>query len=433
MISYLLICAAFSGLSLFTLRSSYSHLSLQKTLCGLAIALWCVPWPYLSNAFSSTAVKIISLDEYKSSAVAVAAQSIKSAPINVNSYILSVFQVLLAVGFCIYIVRIYRHRSLCKKLLASAKSDKHLESLYGGRWFRVASLETPMLIGLWQPKILLPLELRSDAELELMIKHELRHRESYDHFKIAVLGVLQSIFFWNPLVQALILKQRNLIEVDCDLRVARGNPVAYRQLLSELALRSNGFDLSCSMAMGNITWRLKMMDRIQTQYLFTWKNAALATVLTVSLLLSVGGLLGSGQALAVEKPLERGVSGESFAEAEGALLNLLIEASKSDAGETRERSMESNIWIQYNKKAEFILGEEWKLHLTLVKKENDTVFLATQLIDLTADDQVVNEPQMLIGLGKEAKIEVGTESWRYAATFVVTEVPLERVSTTGAD
>lgn len=433
MISYFFICSLFSVFALVMLRFSQAHVGLQKALGGLAIILWCLPWPYLANALPTTVIKVIPLSELKSSTVAVAAESAIGASIDIDFYLSNALLILLSIGFAVYCIRVYRHRQYCRKLLKSSCTEQDFKLRYGGQWFRVPSLQTPMLIGLWRPRILLPLNVESKAELELMASHELAHRENCDHWQVAVLGLLQSVFFWNPLMQRLVNKQRNLIEVHCDLRVASENPFVYRHLLSRLALRGNGFDLSCSMAMGNIIWRLKMMERTNTQRLLTWKNITFTSVFVLSLLLSVGSLLGSAQVFAVDKSIQKKSVSRVNSQADGALLNLVIEASKNDSGEIRERSMESNIWVHYDKKAEFILGEDWKLHLTLIKQENDTVFLATQLIDLSADDQVINEPQMLVDLGKEAKIEVGTEQWRYAASFVVTEVPLEELNAEGAD
>ncbi len=150
------------------------------------------------------------------------------------------------------------------------------------------------------------------------------------------------------------------------------------------------------------------MEVMAKQKTLTWINAGFLSLLLLSFALTLSSLLGSKRVFA------------SSDAAGGAMLNLLVEAGVGDT-----RSMESNLWIHYDKKSEFILGGEWKLQLMLVRKENDTVFLSSTLIDLNAEHQVISEPQLLVDLGKEAKVEVGTESGRYALTFTVTEAPIE--------
>ncbi|MBB6520888.1 M56 family metallopeptidase [Pseudoteredinibacter isoporae] len=378
-----------------------------------AIVMWCLPWPYFSDLFSVSSMQLVSQQQIEASTVLLAAKSIQVNSLSADEYLFSSLVLLMGLGFLLYLAQLYQHRQFCRDALSHAKNDLSLEQRYGGEILRVKTLRSAMLIGFWKPVILLPSRAENEQALEFMIQHELVHRKHKDHWRVAILSLLQSLFFWNPLLRLLINKQRNFIEARCDAQVAAKNPGAYRETLSRMALQAGGFDMSCSTAMGNLMWRLKRMESESVQKKATALNVGFLVLLLTMLSLTVTGLLGSSQVLALSS------------DDAGAVVELKMEMSWSSEGMADSSVSDSKIWLHYDEAFELSFDNDFQMHLTLTKKEDDTVLISTKLLKLNKGSELLMEPQLLVLMGEEAVIEIGNESdgWAFAAVFKVTDAP----------
>lgn len=412
MVNYLLYCSLFSIFALLMLRIPKVHPVLQRSLCMLAIMLWVLPWPYLSSLLSAPAVELISYSQVETIAAPAIKQAAYAQGFDIDRLLILSLVSLCLVGSVIHIFRMNRHLAFCKSLIESADADLKLQSRHGGSILISDKLDAAILLGLFRPTILLPKNVQDTQEFNFMLEHELNHRRHFDHWKVACLALLESLFFWNPLVRTLINMQRNLIEARCDAQVATGGTEAYRAMLGRVALTEKGFNQSCSMAMGSIIWRLKAMESSMNVKLLNLKNSLFSILMLALLVLTIPSLLGSS------------IVAASNSKSEGAALDIFVETKRVGAEQVDTSSTKTVLWVHYGKEIKMAFGNNFELRLKLIRQKDDAVFLATTLLDLTLEEQVISEPQLMIELGKTATIEVGDENWRYMAVFKAEETPV---------
>jgi beta-lactamase regulating signal transducer with metallopeptidase domain len=103
-----------------------------------------------------------------------------------------------------------------------------------------AEVDSPQVIGLWRPTILLPLEDRlDDEELDMALMHELAHVRRGDLLLGWVPVLARTLFFFHPLVHLAMREYALCREAACDaLVVSRGRqaPRTYGRLLLRLGV-----------------------------------------------------------------------------------------------------------------------------------------------------------------------------------------------------
>jgi beta-lactamase regulating signal transducer with metallopeptidase domain len=101
-------------------------------------------------------------------------------------------------------------------------------------------VDSPQVIGLWRPTILLPLEERlGDEDLDLALMHELAHVRRGDLVLGCIPALARTLFFFHPLVHLAVREYALCREAACDaLVVSRGDTVAktYGRLLLRLGV-----------------------------------------------------------------------------------------------------------------------------------------------------------------------------------------------------
>jgi beta-lactamase regulating signal transducer with metallopeptidase domain len=101
-------------------------------------------------------------------------------------------------------------------------------------------VESPQVIGLWRPTILLPQEDRlGDDELDMALMHELAHVRRGDLVLGWIPAVARTLFFFHPLVHFAVREYALCREAACDaLVVSRGRqaPKTYGRLLLRLGV-----------------------------------------------------------------------------------------------------------------------------------------------------------------------------------------------------
>ncbi len=120
------------------------------------------------------------------------------------------------------------------KLQRSLRQARHLQN----NIYLTAHLDTPLVIGLWQPKIYLP-EPLSPAEQAYVLRHEQYHIRRFDHILRLLSFIALCIHWFNPLVWvAFYLSERDM-EMSCDEAVVKDldntSRCDYSQTLLQLA------------------------------------------------------------------------------------------------------------------------------------------------------------------------------------------------------
>ncbi|WP_242835390.1 M56 family metallopeptidase [Desulfitobacterium sp. PCE1] len=99
--------------------------------------------------------------------------------------------------------------------------------------YQCLSIGTPMLIGFFQPKILLPTTKFPKDELRFILNHELVHYKRKDLWYRCLVLSAKAIHWFNPLVYLMAKAIDALCEMSCDAEVVRSIDVDMRQQYSE--------------------------------------------------------------------------------------------------------------------------------------------------------------------------------------------------------
>lgn len=97
-----------------------------------------------------------------------------------------------------------------------------------------AEISTPQVTGALRPRLLLPADHPSGAELEMILAHELAHLRRRDLWWGWVPALARGLFFFHPLVPLAVREYVLAREAACDaevLRVVHATPRAYGRLL----------------------------------------------------------------------------------------------------------------------------------------------------------------------------------------------------------
>jgi beta-lactamase regulating signal transducer with metallopeptidase domain len=116
-----------------------------------------------------------------------------------------------------------------------------------------AAVDVPLVLG--RSEICIPrasLSAESDAEVDAVLAHELAHIERGDGIVFPLVGLVQSIFWWQPLNRWLAARFRQAAELACDDRAVEltGDPLALARALARVArdASSPGYAMTPAMA-----------------------------------------------------------------------------------------------------------------------------------------------------------------------------------------
>jgi len=148
-------------------------------------------------------------------------------------------------------------------------------------------VESPQVIGLWRPTILLPLEDRlGDDDLDMALMHELAHVRRGDLVLGWIPAVARTLFFFHPLVHFAVREYALCREAACDaLVLSRGRqaPKTYGRLLLRLGVAPHPHHAlpGASPTFQNLKRRLDMLGHA---------TDAPPRVLTLSLVIAIAAI-----------------------------------------------------------------------------------------------------------------------------------------------
>jgi len=101
---------------------------------------------------------------------------------------------------------------------------------------RSKKVQSPMITGFVKPIFLLPYVEDSEADLELIMKHELIHYKHKDIWNKLVMVVANAVHWFNPLVYVMRYRSNADIEMACDSELVEGTGTEFRKQYSETIL-----------------------------------------------------------------------------------------------------------------------------------------------------------------------------------------------------
>lgn len=141
-------------------------------------------------------------------------------------------------GVAVTAWRWQRGRAMLRTLLALAQRRR----LHGVEVLEVDAPISPMLVGIWRPRLLLPAHLAqfTPEQQQLVIAHELTHARRRDPLMLLLATLLQALLWFNPAARWLAGKLAWAQELGCDRQVLAGRPQRERQQYAVALVRQLG-------------------------------------------------------------------------------------------------------------------------------------------------------------------------------------------------
>ena len=178
------------------------------------------------------------------------------------------------------------------------------------------TISSPSLVGMCKVNIILPSNLinLSEEELTHIFLHELCHYKNKDNYIDNLLGVLQCVHWFNPLIYYYFKKMRNDMEIACDERVLsvlnedEHNKYAITMLnvLEKINFTSK-VRVGLNMANDKKTMR-ERVEIIKNSKNFSKKKKIFTLTGIVCLLVMGGVLLTNGKIIKVDEDLDKAIS-----------------------------------------------------------------------------------------------------------------------------
>ena len=117
---------------------------------------------------------------------------------------------------------------------------------------------SPMLFGLFQPRLLLPRHLRSfdPIQQQMIVQHELTHLRRHDLHWMSAGLVLQTLFWFNPFMRLLRAQLSWAQELGCDRDVLDGRPSTQRKAYAAALvaqLKTQHYRVDAALAFGGVS------------------------------------------------------------------------------------------------------------------------------------------------------------------------------------
>lgn len=236
-------------------------------------------------------------------------------------------------------------------------------------------IQTPFVLGLFRPHILLPLEMDA-GDVPYVLAHERAHLARRDHWRKPIAFALLTVFWFQPVLWAAYFLLRRDVEFACDERAIRklGVDLESRKCYAKALLhgsspRAYAAKLTCPLAFGG----LQVKRRVKS--VMTYKRPAVTLFLAALLLCTAVAVCfltdPISTALGVEVPVESaGMGGAATVEPPvtpvgGATVGTAgssekrPETVKQDSLPVEEVSSEE--WMARFNPSGDVTEEEWKL------------------------------------------------------------------------
>ena len=157
------------------------------------------------------------------------------------------------------------------------------------------TVDTPVVIGWWQPVILLPLAALSGltpGQIDTILTHELAHIRRHDYLVNVLQHVTETLLFYHPAVWWVSSRMRIEREQCCDAVVVDlcGDPLDYATALTHLEeARSTNAVFALAATGGRLAERIRRVLGPRPHQLRPVAHALVTTAIVAALVLILGG------------------------------------------------------------------------------------------------------------------------------------------------
>lgn len=404
---YLLICTAISFIVLGGIKYGKGTNKANYYLSLLAIVSWFIPYPYIAEFVPKeilTEPVVISFSQLSSATVT---NNEQHFIVDSQLWLNWIFWSLLSVGLLFLANRIMKFVAWNNQLkndsslvLISDLSSKHQLPIY-----MADDISNGMLVGIINPKIIISKLITNPKYIKLIIAHEKQHFKNNDNFRLLLLTIIESLFWWNPLCRKLIDINRFYIETLCDEHASNSYGRSdYINDLASLMLSSpmnQQHHFACS-AISNSNNNISRIKLLKDQKAMTFRNKLIYTFIacfTVSVM--------SWNTLATATSNELNKEMQSEQKTLGALIDLNAIVTNKLKGEEENRyHNQFSVWVEFDKKATLTLGDDFTMTIK-VHDEGESISLKYELIELIdSNNEIIAKPELTARYGDIATIQI---------------------------
>lgn len=179
-----------------------------------------------------------------------------------------------------------RGRAMLRTLLQLAQ-PRHLHGIDA---LEVDAPISPMLVGVWRPRLLLPVHLAqfTPEQQQLVIVHELTHARRRDPLILLLATLLQALLWFNPAARWLAGKLAWAQELGCDRQVLAGRPQRECQQYAAALVKQLGLQMQPLPGLGFGGGTRVMAERVMRMREGQKRQPVAMRLLTGSALCAIG-------------------------------------------------------------------------------------------------------------------------------------------------
>lgn len=170
--------------------------------------------------------------------------------------------------------------------------SKPLDIKYDIPVYICKKIDTPMLIGLFKPRILIPSQTYSELELEAVLEHENVHFRRKDLWIKVLFIIANAVHWFNPIVYIMVNSANWDMELSCDDEVIFDRSVDFKKAYSNIILNfasSNKLNILTTQFGGG---KKDMKKRLENIFDKTMKKSGMLWVTIISIALMGSSLVG---------------------------------------------------------------------------------------------------------------------------------------------
>ncbi|GLC87679.1 M56 family metallopeptidase [Lysinibacillus piscis] len=164
-------------------------------------------------------------------------------------------------------------------------------------------IHSPMLVGFFKHTIWLPSNDYQEAELHMIIKHELVHLKRQDLWYKAFVLFVRSIHWFNPLFYLFARELDNLCELSCDAAATKNATIESKKTYSQTILRTEQLKRATSVFSTNFIGSTQGLKKRIVSIMDTSKKKSGIMILVLLMLFTTSGIMASSVFAISSKPL----------------------------------------------------------------------------------------------------------------------------------
>ena len=316
----------------------------------------------------------------------------------------------LLVGLALFIKQAIRAITLNNQILnaPSLRFHKKLSHKHQVPVYSTSDIPSGMLLGIRSPRVVFSNAITESNQIKLIICHEKKHLERCDNIRLALLELIECLFWWNPLIRVLANKNRFFIEALCDETASKEfgvneyiNELASLILLNHHTKKYSLNSTATSSKRNNLS-RIKLLKEN--------REMTIRKKLTYTLALCTAILAMTWNTFAIAT----GNSSNSLdKELQGALVSFDLKVKdRTNKDEESVYASQMSMWVDFDKKVSFKIGDKFKFNITIsdLGEKKDPLELAyfdMEIIETSgSNEKVVSNPRLKTAFTQEAMIEI---------------------------